>query len=415
MHLDPLLPRLVGSLLFIVALTLTLRRWGTPSIVVYLLAGIALGADGVALLDDRVALGRIGEFGVLLLLFFVGMEMSLPRLLRGWRVAVGGTVLQILVSVAAALVIGAVLGWPLGRSVLLGFVLSLSSTAVVVRLLQDRGETHTVMGQDVLGVLLAQDLAIVPMLMILGALAGGSVHLGLLGAQALVGGGAVVALLAVRSRPELLQRGVDRLGEDRELRFFVALLFCLGLATLSALAGLSTASGAFLAGLLLSVGGRTEWAHHALDGLRILLLAVFFAAVGALLDMGFVMENAGTIVVLAAIAFGSNTVINAMILRGLGRPWPHALRGGAWLSQIGELSFVLAAVGLHSGLIGAFAHSMTVSVIACTLVFSTAWIGAAAPLERWALGALGLSGSDEELSASSEPRSSSPSSPASGE
>ncbi len=382
MHLDPLLPRLVGSLLFIVVLALALRRTGTPTIVVYLLAGVALGPEGFGLLQDRAMLNRIGEFGVLLLLFFVGMEMSLPRLLQGWRVALGGTVLQVALSVAAALVIGQLLDWPIGRSVLLGFVMSLSSTAVVVRLLKDRGETSSPVGQDVLGVLLAQDLAIVPMLMILGAMAGGSVDLRLLGGQGLVGGAAVLAIIAVRRNPGLLQRGVDRFSADPELRLFGALLFCLGLATLTALAGLSTASGAFLAGLLLSVAGRTEWAHHALDGLRILLLAIFFAAVGALLDLDFMMENSGAILLLAALAFVTNTVVNTLILRALGRPWDRALRGGAWLSQIGELSFVLAAVGLNSGLIHEFGHDLTVSVIACTLVFSTAWIGASAPLER---------------------------------
>jgi CPA2 family monovalent cation:H+ antiporter-2 len=382
MHLDPLLPRLVGALLLVVALSLALRRSGAPTLVVHLMAGMALGPEGLGVLEDREALSRVGEFGVLLLLFFVGMEMSLPRLVAGWRIAIGGTVLQVVVSVAAALGTGALFGWPLGRSVLLGFVVSLSSTAVVVRLLRERGELNTEIGQDVLGILLAQDLAIVPMVMVLGVMTGGGIDAGQLIAQGVAGASAVALVIALQSRPDLLQGPLDRLADDPELRLFGALLFCLGLATLSALAGLSTASGAFLAGLLLSVAGRTEFAHHALDGLRVLLLAVFFAAIGSLLELDFLRENFVVVILLASTALLSNTFINALTLRWLGRPWRHAIVGGAWLSQIGELSFVLAAVGLTSGLIGDFAYRMTLSVIACTLLVSTAWIGLATRLTR---------------------------------
>ena len=349
---------------------------------VYLLAGLAVGPEGFRILEDRDLLARVGEFGVLFLLFFVGMEMSLPRLLAGWKVALGGTALQIGVSVGAVLLLGAALGWPVGRSVLLGFVISLSSTAVVLRLLQDRNELELPVGQDVLGVLLAQDLAIVPMLMVIGLLAGESPAAGQLLAQAGVGGAALFAVVWLRSHPERAQRVIDSLAVDPDLRLFGALLLCLGLAAITGLAGLSTASGAFLAGLLLSVVGRTEWAHDALHGLRVLLLAIFFAAVGSLLDLAFLAERAWSVAALTLLALGTNTAVNALILRWLGRPWSRALRGGAYLSQIGELSFVLAAVGLTSGLIGTFAHKMTVSVIACTLVVSTLWIAAMGPLER---------------------------------
>ena len=382
MHIDPMLPHLVAALLVVVALAVGLRRWGAPTLVVYLLAGLAVGPEGFSILEDRELLARVGEFGVLFLLFFVGMEMSLPRLLAGWKVALGGTALQVGVSVGAVLLLGAALDWPMGRSVLLGFVISLSSTAVVLRLLQDRNELELPVGQDVLGVLLAQDLAIVPMLMVIGLLAGETPNAGQLLAQAGVGGAAVAAVVILRSRPERAQRLIDSLTKDPEMRLFGALLFCLGLATITGLAGLSTASGAFLAGLLLSVVGRTEWAHQALDGLRVLLLAIFFAAVGSLLDLGFLAERAVAVAALTLLALATNTAVNALILRWLGRPWPRALRGGAYLSQIGELSFVLAAVGLTSGLIGTFAHKMTVSVIACTLVLSTLWIAAMGPLER---------------------------------
>jgi len=374
MHMDPMLPRLVAALVVIVTLALLLRRSGAPTLVVYLLAGVALGPDVLAVLDDRDMLNRIGEFGVLMLLFFVGMEMSLPRLLKGWRVAVFGTALQIGISVGATVFAGSMLGWPPGRSVLLGFVISLSSTAVGVRLLQDRSELDTPVGQDVLGVLLAQDLALVPMLMAIAALSGEEVPAARLVIQALVGIAAVVLLVRARANPAPFQTWIDRVTAEKELRPFAALLFCLGLALITAAAGLSTASGAFLAGLLLSVVDRTHWAHESLNGVYVILLAVFFAAVGSLLDLAFLREYLGSVLGLTIAAFLINSVVNTLTLRWLGRTWPHALKGGAYLSQIGEMSFVLAAVGLSAGLIGDFAHRMTISVIACTLVLSTSWI-----------------------------------------
>ncbi len=382
MHMDPLLPRLVAAFFVVVVVAVGLRRWGTPSLVVYLLAGLVLGPEGLRVLEDREMLGRIGEFGVLFLLFFVGMEMSLPRLQASWKVALGGTLLQIGASVGLTFALGALLGWPLGRSVLLGFVLSLSSTAVVLRLLADRKETDTPVGQDVIGILLAQDLAIVPMLMVVTFLSGVQPRGGQLLVQAVVGAAALGAVLSLKRRPEPLRRLIDRLGADPELRLFGALFFCLGISLITAASGLSMASGAFLAGLLLSVVGRTEWAHHALDGFRVLLLATFFAAIGTLLDLDFLRAHAGSVALLTLVAFVTNTAVNALTLRWLGRRWSRAIRGGAYLSQIGELSFVLAAVGLTSGLIGEFAHRMTVSVIASTLVLSTVWIALARPIER---------------------------------
>ncbi len=381
-HMDPMLPRLVAALFLVLALAVGLRRARTPMLVVYLLAGVCLGPEGFGVLEDRVLLGRVGEFGVLFLLFFVGMEMSLPRLLKGWKVALGGTALQVLGSVAAVLAVGNALGWPVGRSVLLGFVISLSSTAVVLRLLQDRKELDTPVGQDVLGILLAQDLAMVPMLMVISVLSGERPHVGQLITQGAVALAAIWVLLSVSREPGRLRRVIDGVAADPELRLFGALLFCLGTALVTAWAGLSTALGAFLAGLALSVAGRTDWAHRALDSLRVLLLATFFAAVGSLVDLSFLRENLFEVGLLTLLALSTNTLVNTAILRGLGRSWARALRGGAYLSQIGELSFVLAAVGLSSGLIQGYGHRMTVAVIACTLVLSTVWIGAAGMLER---------------------------------
>ena len=172
MHLDPIMPYLVGAVLTIVIVGLLMRRLRQPHVVAYLLTGIALGPYGLAFIADETTLSHLGSLGVVLLLFFVGMEVSPRRLISNWKVAVIGTLLQILISVGVVWVIGHFAEWPLARTLLIGFVISLSSTAVVLKILQERGELETDTGQDVLGILLVQDLAIIPMLLILGTFSG---------------------------------------------------------------------------------------------------------------------------------------------------------------------------------------------------------------------------------------------------
>jgi len=166
--MDPVMPVLVAALLSIILLSLFLRYLGQPSVVGYLLAGVALGPHGLHLISDQALLERLGSFGVVLLLFFIGMEMNLKRLTTQWRVALIGTLLQICISVALVWILGWYLDWPLSRIVLIGFMISLSSTAVILSLLQNRGELESRAGQNALVILLMQDLAVIPMMILNG-------------------------------------------------------------------------------------------------------------------------------------------------------------------------------------------------------------------------------------------------------
>ncbi len=149
-----------------------LKRFKQPHVIAYLLVGVILGPSGLAVIADKDWVGQLGSIGVVLLLFFVGMEVSPKRLAANWKLPVIGTLLQIMVSVLFVAIMGYFLDWPFPRIVLLGFVISLSSTAVVIKLLQDWKELDTRIGQDVLGILLIQDLAIVPMMISIGLLGG---------------------------------------------------------------------------------------------------------------------------------------------------------------------------------------------------------------------------------------------------
>lgn len=172
MHMDPVLPTLVTAAFFILAIGAMFRRMAQPHVVGYLIAGVVLGPDGLGVFVDSVALGRMGEIGVIFLLFFVGMEVDLQKLVRGWRVPVIGTALQVVGSVACVGLIGWIFDWPFERSLLLGFVISLSSTTLVISMLRQWNEMDTAAGLDAIGILLAQDIAVVGMLLGIGFLGG---------------------------------------------------------------------------------------------------------------------------------------------------------------------------------------------------------------------------------------------------
>ena len=374
MHLDPVLPYAVGALLAILILGLLLRSLRQPHVVGYLIAGVILGPHGIALVQDEVTLGRLGAIGVVLLLFFIGMEASPRKLIENWKVAVLGTLLQIFISIGCVWPLGLILDWPIERIVLIGFVISLSSTAVVLKLLQDWKEFDTQVGQNVLVILLAQDLAVIPMLIILAMFGDADAEHGNIYLQA---GGAVliaviVGYIAIKNTIHLPLGRI--LGEDLDMHVFAALAICLGLSLLTGLAGLSTALGAFVAGMLIGAAKETRWVHHSLEPFRVLFVALFFVSIGMLVDLGFMQSHwyqVGALIVLVLI---TNTFINAVILRMLGDNWRDSIYAGTLLSQIGEFSFLLAAVGIQAHIISDYGYQMTVAVISMSLLLSPAWI-----------------------------------------
>ncbi|MCB1875975.1 MAG: cation:proton antiporter [Chromatiales bacterium] len=377
MHMDPAMPGMVLVVLILLLVGVVLRLLHQPHVVGYLLAGVLVGPDALGLVSDGETMTRLGALGVVLLLFFVGMEVSPAKLRGSMRVAVVGTLLQAALSVGVVALLGAWLGWPLGRIVLLGFVISLSSTAVVIKILETRGELDGRIGQDVLAILLAQDLIVIPMLIITGSLGGHALDLGLLARQLLGGllaGGVMFWIMA--GRTVRLPFG-DAVGKDHELQVFAALALCFGIALITGLFGLSTALGAFLAGMIVSAAKETHWVHRRLEPFRVVFLALFFVSIGLLVDLDYLREHWVLVGVLTLAVLITNTVLNALILRFLGYGWADGLYAGSMLSQVGEFSFVLAAVGMQAGLISAYGYQLAVAVIGLSLMFSPFWIGLA--------------------------------------
>ncbi|MEQ8205951.1 MAG: cation:proton antiporter, partial [Woeseia sp.] len=353
---------------------LALRAVGQPQIVGYLLAGVAIGPHGLGLLTDIDTISRLGSFGLIMLLFFVGMEASPRHLLGRWKIAVGGVIFQLAASIAAVWLIGMYFDWSWSRIILTGFVISLSSTAIVLKLLKDWHELGTQTGQNVLVILLAQDLVLVPMLITIGLMSGEGTDLPTLGAQ-IVGAAVLLGLTSwVVCQERVHLPFAKYLRADHELQVFAALFLCFGLALLSGLLQLSTVLGAFVAGLIVSSARETDWVHRSLEPFRVVFVAVFFVSVGMLIELPFIADNLLEVGLLVAAIVGINTAINAVVLRGLGSSVRRSWYAGALLSQIGEFSFVLISVGLYSGVIGQDDYRIMIAVIAVSLLLSPPWI-----------------------------------------
>ncbi|MBW2424228.1 MAG: cation:proton antiporter [Deltaproteobacteria bacterium] len=374
MHLDPAIPSIVAALCTIVAVGLLLRSMRQPHVVGYIAVGALIGPYGLGLVSDVDQLSRFGSIGVVLLLFFVGMEASPHRLVSTWRVSLVGTLLQILGSVAAVGALGWLLDWSIGRMVLIGFVISLSSTAVVLKVLGSWGELDSPSGQDALGVLLVQDLAVIPMILVLGLMGGeeaSTAHWPMQFIGVVVLGVVLVWLFRAR---EIHLPFREVLREDEELQVFASFTICFGLGLMTGLLGLSSALGAFVGGLVVGAAKETEWVHESLDPFRVVFLALFFVSIGMMVDFPFVLGKLGVILLLLVLTLLTNTFLNAAILRSLGYPWRESLYSGSLLAPIGEFSFVLAAVGVQSGIINDSGYQLVLAVIALCLAVSPLWM-----------------------------------------
>jgi len=374
MHGDTLIPvytLVIFSILFMGLIFKTIR---IPYVVSYLIVGIVLGPNGIGFVQDTILLKQFEMVGLVFLLFFVGMEISLTDLLKNWKIPLLGTIIQIAVTVGLIFLLGSILDWKFIRVLLIGFVISISSTAVVIKLLNEWNQSNTHVGRNVIGVLLVQDIALIPMIITMDLMQGKSMPIKDLALQ-LVGGFLLLLLIIylVRKR-EIHMPFMNYFQEHSELQIFGALAICFGMVMFTEFFRLSPFLGAFLAGIYIRSARETEWIHITLEPFYIFFVAIFFVSVGMMLDISFILENWGIILSLVGLVFLVNTTINASMMRMLGEPWNESLLGGAMLAQVGEFSFVILSVGQQSGIVSDYTNQIILALITLTLMLSPAWI-----------------------------------------
>ncbi len=350
-----------------------MTRLRQPAIVGYILAGVVLGPGGFALVTNRDAIDTLAEFGVLMLLFVVGMKLELKSFLAEWKIAVFATVLQIAGSVGTALLLRHGLGWSLGLAVVLGCAVAISSTAVVIKVLEGSDELDTKVGRTTVGILIAQDMAVVPMLLVLEAMETRTVEP--MDAAKVVLSVLLLALLFWQlSRRKISLPLTSRLINDADLSTLVALAWCFGAAALSGMLDLSPAYGAFLGGVVLGNSAQRDTLLKRSQPVQSVLLMVFFLSIGLLLDFRFIWRNLGTVVTLLAMVTLFKTALNVAALRLARQDWPSAFLAGVALAQVGEFSFLLAETAKAGRLITASETKLVVAVAVLSLVLSPFWL-----------------------------------------
>ena len=357
-------------------------RLRQPVLLGYLFSGLVIGPLGFRLIEDTDAIQGLAELGVAFLLFSLGVQFSLAELNRVRNVALQGSLLQIGITTAAAATLSSLLGWStsLVQGIFLGAVLSLSSTAVVLKTLTERGETNTRHGQIMLAILVAQDLALGVMLAVVPSLnSQGSLlpvlGLSLLKVTAFIGGAIAAGYWLV---PRII-RAVAR-TESGELFLLTLLALCLSVALITARLGLSIEIGAFAAGLMIA---EIDYADHALSRflpLRDTFACLFFTSIGMLIDPQILIQNAGIILELVALAMVGKALIVLPIVLSFGYSFTTALRTSLGINQIGEFSFVLALVGLENNLITEQTYLLLLGTTAITLVFTPILFKFATPI-----------------------------------
>jgi monovalent cation:H+ antiporter-2, CPA2 family len=362
------------------ALGAAAQRLRQSAIVGYLVAGTVLGSA----LFDREVLLPWGEIGVSLLLFSIGLEFSFGRLRRMGAVALAGGGLQVVVTLLLFAAMFAV-RHPFGMSIAWGEIVTVSSTAIVLRMLTARAEMDSVPGRTALGILLAQDVAVVPLVLALTVVSHGGTGWGVLaqiGRSVAAAGGlvAVFYLLFYQLIPRLLMRG--GVFADRELVVVLAVVIALGSSWAAHSLGLSPALGAFLAGMLLAESPFASQIRADVGSLRTLFVTLFFTAVGMLAEPAWFAANWAEVLGWLALVFVGKAFVVFVIGVAFRLHPAHALATGIALAQVGEFSFVLAAEARRGGLITEHVFSLAVSVTILSMFLAPYMVTYARPAAR---------------------------------
>lgn len=374
MMMNDLLLRVSLMCLVILLLIFVLKKFNQPYLIAYILAGVLIGPYVTGIFTDVEDTASIGELGILLLMFFLGMELDIPdrkSLLMKPIIAQG---MRMLLSIGLVTLAGSLLVWPLITVLLIGTLFIFNSTAVVSEYLRNNGELHSGLGRMILNVLLLQDILLAPVLTLFPLLGGGPISVTKMAAS-LVGCILIFLLLrSIRNRDFFQPRIQSLIGNDHELQVFAGSFICLGFGLLAELAGLSGSIGSFIAGMMIGRLDAFRWLERTLSPFKVFFVALFFVSVGLRLDLGFASANRTLIMTGTLVMFLVNCVLSAAVLRLLRYGWRESLYGGALLSQAGEFGILVCSLAYNTKIIGTDLFKTGIAITALSLLFSTIWI-----------------------------------------
>lgn len=362
MHI-PLLQDILVLLVFSVVIVFLLQRLKLPSVIGFLIAGVIIGPYGLSLVKEVEEVEILSEIGVILLLFVIGMELSIKQLASIKKTVFLGGFLQMGITLGVAGLIYYFLGNTWNESLFIGFLFSLSSTAIVLKTLQDQHEMHTPHGRNALAILIFQDIIVVPMMLITPLIAGDSGDLSTSLLSLLLKAAVVIVVTVLLARyvvPELMYAVAKT--NSKELFLLLTVTICFAVAFITSEAGLSLALGAFMAGLIISESEYSYQATSVILPFRELFISFFFVSIGMLLDLGFFFDNIWTISLLVLAVFIIKTIAAGIAVAVLNYSKKTVILTGLSLFQVGEFAFILSKVGIENNLLDAETNQYFLSV-----------------------------------------------------
>ncbi|GGZ14311.1 potassium transporter KefB [Echinicola pacifica] len=361
-----MLPEIVVIFGLATLVILIFTRFKVPTIIGYLFTGALAGPYGLSLVNASTTVDVLSEIGVILLLFVIGMEFSIKSLMSIKKAVFIGGSLQVGLTILATTVTSYFFGFDWNVAVFFGFLLALSSTAIVLKLLQETGQVNNLSGKTILAILIFQDIIIVPMMLVTPMLAGESDNI-LLSLLFMALKGGLVILITFISAKYLIPNLLYRIAKTRNEELFLLsiIVICFAVAFLTSLLGLSLGLGAFLAGLIIS---ESEYSHHATGKIlpfREIFLSFFFVSVGMLFDVSFLFQNIEIILGIFAMVLVYKFLLAAIAVRSIGTDFKEAFIVGFSIFQIGEFSLLLAQEGLKVELINQnyYQYFLAVSIL----------------------------------------------------
>ena len=358
-----------------------LVRLKQPAIIGYILAGMILGPSGLGLVQDRDSISLLAEMGVILLLYFIGMELSLRSFRHIWKIAVITALVQIGASLLVMQGMAKIFGWPDSYAILFGFCLALSSTAVAVKVLEGGNQLRSHVGRLAVGILVAQDLAVAPMMVITGNLSSGEFDSFVFIEVAMSILILCLLIFFLTRRKRVVLPFANILKTSSDLAPLVSLTWCLGIAAGMGMFGMSPAFGAFLAGLVVGNSAQRHEVHENAAPVQAVLLMIFFLSIGLLIDFQFFVDNLPMVLAMWAFVTIFKTLLNIGLLRLQGENVKNAVMTSLVLAQVGEFSFVLADVAKNADTIDHTIHKLIVAVTVVSLVTTPIFTNAQARIQ----------------------------------
>ena len=369
-----LLQSLVIMLLTILLIGLVMKKLNQPYFVAYILAGIILGPHAIKVLTQADTISTIGELGLLMQMFFIGTKLEVQTFAKQIKKPLIGTSAQLLFSLVFIAIVGSFYKWSAKEILLFTFIISLSSSAIILEYLEKNKELNKPLGILTSGILVLQDFLLVPMLLTINFL--GEKKLSLYTIISLIVSFILITFLL---RQIFLKNKIKLpfpriLQSDHELQVFVGLLFCFGFAWITQAVNLSGAVGAFMAGIFISQSNSMQWLEQHLAPFRVFFLSLFFLSIGLQINIDFLTENAAMIMVIVLVILTVNSAINALVFRLLKESWRNSIYAGALLSQIGEFSLVICMVAKSQQMVDDFWYQLTLAVVSVTMLMTAIWI-----------------------------------------